>query len=163
MTETKSRAWLLPTIVGVIALLIGVGIGAAGSSGEDEKPAVKSSRGSTTADLDKRESSLDDERTELSQRTDELDVRERQLARAEQKAKANTIEGDGTFEIGVDMKPGKWKNADASDGCYWSINSDPNGNNIVANHNGGGPQTVDVNKGQYLELSNDCGTWKKVG
>lgn len=165
-TAKKSRPWLIPTIVGVIALLIGIGIGAAGGSADESKPkppAVKSASGLTAAQLDAQEKQLQAAREELSARTDEIDVRERAVAQAEQKAKANTIDGDGVYAVGDDIKAGTWKNADRGPNCYWSINSDPNGENIVSNGNGGGPQTLTVKKGQYLELMNDCGTWNKIG
>lgn len=74
----------------------------------------------------------------------------------------NIITGDGYFEVGVDIKAGKWKITNADVECYWSIHRDSSRNSIVANHVGGGPQTVTVTEGQYLELL-FCGTWKRVG
>lgn len=159
--EKKKRPWLIPTIVGVVALFIGVGIGSSGSTAE-ETPKVKSTTGLTVADLDDRENALEDQKAELDDKATDLDAREEKVNAAEKKAKADTIDGDGNYEVGNDIKAGKWKNADADDMCYWSINSDSNGSDIVANHNGGGPQTLTVRNGQYLELQ-DCGTWKKIG
>lgn len=157
----RNARWLIPAIVGVLCLSVGAGIGAS-LSGGTEKPA-KSSSGQTAADLDQREADIKAAESANEVRSIDLDNRETALKPAEDAAKANTLEGDGVFEVGVDVKPGKWKNDDAGDGCYWSINSDPNGEDIIANSNGGGPRTIEIRKGQYLELRNDCGTWNKVG
>ncbi|GAA1376663.1 hypothetical protein [Catellatospora chokoriensis] len=75
-----------------------------------------------------------------------------------------TIE-DGTWTVGVDIKPGKYRTVTTvDDGCYWKIaKAGTNGDNIIANDivNGGRP-TVTIKVGQEF-TSNRCGTWQKVG
>ena len=146
---SSGKPWLLPTlVVGFLALVVGIGIGAAST------PEVESTNGQTVSDLDDRESELND-------RAADLDAREAEVTALEKEAKRNTIDGDGTFEVGVDIRPGTWKNQDRDPGCYWGINTDANGRDTVANANGGGPQTLTLNDGQFLEVA-DCGTWKRV-
>jgi hypothetical protein len=176
--DPRRRAWKVPTAVGVAALLVGIGIGAASSddASEPKGPEAHSATGRTAADLDKREaaldkqaskqaatqSSLEDAVAEVTNRDAELADREDAIKALEEKAEADTIEGDGNYAVGDDIKAGTWKNADRGPNCYWSINSDSNGDDIVSNGNGGGPQTLQLSKGQYLELANDCGTWRRL-
>lgn len=68
---------------------------------------------------------------------------------------------DGVWEVGVDVKPGKYKASGTSDGsCYHAHLSGTTGSldDIIGNHRGAGPQTVVIEEGQYFE-SDDCGTW----
>jgi multidrug efflux pump subunit AcrA (membrane-fusion protein) len=160
----------VPTAVGIAALLIGVGIGASGGSEADEpkKQAARSATGETAADLDRRQAVLDEQaakqadvQSSLEDAMSELDERDDALTAAEEKAEADTIEDDGNYAVGDDINAGTWKNADRGPDCYWSINGDPNGEDILSNANGGGPQTLTLEKGQFLELANGCGTWKR--
>ncbi len=63
--------------------------------------------------------------------------------------------GDGVYLVGTDIRPGRYKgNVTESGGMgYWAICSDPNGENIIANDLPTGQFYVDVQNGQYLELS----------
>lgn len=70
---------------------------------------------------------------------------------------------EGVWEVGVDVRPGKYKVHEALVGdCYWQI-SPAGGDDIVANDNPtGGRPVVILKKGQ--EFTNEgCGTWSKVG
>ncbi len=115
-------------------------------------------------DLPDREEAVQTKEDELKERESDVKAaenavakREKKVGIVEQEIKSNTISGDGTYEVGVDMKPGKYKSKSESD-CYWSVNADPNGNNILSNGLSSGPQTVTVAKGQYFETA-DCGDW----
>lgn len=70
---------------------------------------------------------------------------------------------DGTWEVGVDAQPGKYKTAGGSQ-CYWARlrRNDGGTGDIIQNNLGAGPQTVTVKAGEYLQ-SKRCGTWSKVG
>ncbi len=74
-----------------------------------------------------------------------------------------TSMGDGTWEVGVDVQPGKYKTAGGSS-CYWARlrKNDGGSNDIINNNVGAGPQTVTVNKGEYFK-SQRCGAWSKAG
>lgn len=78
---------------------------------------------------------------------------------------AATIE-EGTWEVGVDVAPGRYKTVDAVDAsgmCYWKITTTGKPSDIVDNDivTGGRP-TVTIKKGQDF-TTQDCGTWQKVG
>lgn len=71
---------------------------------------------------------------------------------------------DGTYEVGVDVQPGKYKTS-GSGTCYWArLNSlDGDFDAIITNHLGGGRQTVTIKKSDKGFETNGCGDWEKVG
>ncbi|MFI6681852.1 hypothetical protein [Kribbella sp. NPDC050470] len=77
---------------------------------------------------------------------------------------AAAITEDGTYEVGVDIKPGKYKSA-GGDSCYWARlkNLDGDLDAIIANNISDGPQTVVIKKTDKGFETNRCGTWTKVG
>jgi hypothetical protein len=70
---------------------------------------------------------------------------------------------DGSWEVGTDIKAGKYRTDDLVSDCYWSITrAGSNGEDIIANDNvNGGRPTVTLKKGQEFE-SNRCGAWSLV-
>jgi hypothetical protein len=74
---------------------------------------------------------------------------------------------EGTYEIGVDVKPGRYKTRvpEDSPGCYWERLKDDSGglDSIIANGdvNAGGRVSIRVKRGDFF-LSEDCGTWTRV-
>lgn len=70
--------------------------------------------------------------------------------------------GSGTFEVGVDVQPGKYKTAGPTDDlCYWARLSN-DGSDILDNGLGEGPATITIRKGELIE-SRRCQMWTKVG
>lgn len=74
-----------------------------------------------------------------------------------------TITGDGTYEVGVDVEPGKYKAPGSAQGslapCYWArLKAD--GEDIIDNDLGNGPKTATIKKGELFETAR-CGTWTK--
>lgn len=76
---------------------------------------------------------------------------------------------DGTYEVGVDMVPGKYKTpgpdmSGVFPNCYWELNKggdDTDIHNIISNDNLHGPGVLTAKKGQNLKLSGGC-TWDLV-
>ncbi len=76
---------------------------------------------------------------------------------------------DGTYEVGTDMVPGKYKTPGPDKtgfypNCYWELNKggdDGNISNIISNDNLQGPGVLTAKKGQNLKLSGGC-TWDLV-
>lgn len=73
---------------------------------------------------------------------------------------------DGTYLVGTDIKSGTYKtpgpaDSDIMDSCYWSVNKDDLGEDIIANNNITGPARITVKTGRYLELSGGC-HWSRV-
>jgi len=73
----------------------------------------------------------------------------------------------GTYEVGVDLAPGRYKTAgpDQSDyipHCYYARRSDDSGElkSIIANDNLQGPGSVTVKRGEFVEFTGSC-TWTK--
>jgi hypothetical protein len=73
---------------------------------------------------------------------------------------------DGTWEIGVDAQPGKYKTrVTHGANCYWQIAKAAGSDldDILSNDNvSGGPAVVVLKKGRFFQTE-DCGTWRKVG
>jgi len=74
---------------------------------------------------------------------------------------------EGTYEIGVDAKPGRYKTQvpEDSSGCYWERTKDDSGDfdSIIANGdvNAGGRASIRVKRGEFF-MSEDCGNWTMV-
>lgn len=83
--------------------------------------------------------------------------RERKVGIVEKDIAKNTIAGDGTYQVGVDMKPGLYKTSGSTD-CYYAVNGDANGNDIKSNNITSGPATATVKPGEYFETSG-CADW----
>jgi hypothetical protein len=70
--------------------------------------------------------------------------------------------GDGTWEVGPDVKAGTYR-AEGGDTCYYAIlNGPPDGDNIEnieENDAGSSNVVVTLSSGQWFE-TNDCGEWK---
>ena len=80
---------------------------------------------------------------------------------------AESTIGEGTYEIGVDAKPGRYKTTvpQNSSGCYWERTKDDSGDmdSIIANDNvnPGARASITVNSGEFFK-SSGCGTWTRV-
>lgn len=70
-----------------------------------------------------------------------------------------SISGDGTYEVGVDMRPGTYRSVD-NFGCYWQVSRDPNGSDILSNDNTDGAAIVTVRRGQFF-TSQGCDDWSR--
>lgn len=75
---------------------------------------------------------------------------------------------DGTYEVGADIAPGKYKtpgpgSTDILDSCYMEV-GDGSGSisGIDQNDNLTGPGVVTLKKGKVFKVRGDC-TWTKVG
>lgn len=71
-----------------------------------------------------------------------------------------TTFGSGTYGVGVDVAPGKYRTPGA-DNCYWARLKENNGavGDIIDNFLGSGPQVVTIHAGKYFETQG-CGTWR---
>jgi hypothetical protein len=69
--------------------------------------------------------------------------------------------GDGTYEVGVDIKPGDYRTKGESE-CYWERDGNLSGkiSAVIANDNIDGPTIIHVNSGEYLKLSGGC-KWRR--
>ncbi|WP_431968967.1 hypothetical protein [Actinacidiphila sp. bgisy160] len=80
-----------------------------------------------------------------------------------------SIDGDGQYLVGEDIKAGTYKTAGPQDddlglGCYWARLKNASGefDAIIANDNITGQARVTVHKGEYFETKG-CLKWERVG
>jgi hypothetical protein len=102
-------------------------------------------------ELDKRSQALDAHAAELDRREAELNQRTAAID-------ASSF-GDGVWEVGVDIQPGKYK-AVGSETCYWAKLRE--NDDIIDNHLGSGPVTVTIDPSVNKFESQGCGTWNKA-
>lgn len=75
---------------------------------------------------------------------------------------------EGVYEVGVDIKAGKYKTAGLEEDspiCYWARLKNDSGemNAILANDAVPGPTTVTIKKTDKYFKTNGCKPWQKVG
>lgn len=153
------------TLIGVGALLIGVGIGAAGASGGSKADAAAAAATNTvTATATVKAAPVTRTATVTGHprviRTVATKVRTRTVTYTPPPPKAF---GDGTYVVGMDIKPGMY-HADGGQGyCAWFRASDPSGSNLLdAGNTNGGPLTVVVRPSDgSLVIQGDC-TFHKI-
>jgi len=70
---------------------------------------------------------------------------------------------EGVWEVGSDIKPGRYRTEEAVTDCYWAITrGGSNGDDIIANDNvSGGRPSVTLKRGQEFKSSR-CGDWSPV-
>lgn len=158
----KKRAWLVPTIVGVVALFVGVGIGGSDSG--------TTTAGGTTPDpaTTVTVTTAAEPGAAVTVTSPPVTVTAAAPAPAAPAAPAAATVGEGQWIVGEDMAAGDWRMVEAYEdggiGCFWSIykagsnQSDIIQNDIVT----GGKARVSVKKGQEFETQG-CGDWEKIG
>ena len=79
------------------------------------------------------------------------------------------IPGDGTYIVGSDIKPGRYKTTGPADSsfpnCYWERDRDLDGGvgSIIANDNTQGQTTVQIRSSDAAFKTTGCADWVKVG
>ena len=101
---------------------------------------------------------LDDARRDTLTLLKGVRRREKAVGIVEREIEANTIRGNGTYRVGADIQPGTYRSEPNRGSCYWSVNADANGANILSNNFGSGPQLAQVGAGQFFETSS-CNDW----
>ncbi len=78
-------------------------------------------------------------------------------------APAVAMAGDGTYQVGVDVKPGTYISQKPSSGnCYWARLSGTDGlGGIIANNNSSGQSVVTIRKTDKYFESSGCSDWTK--
>ncbi|MFH8370838.1 hypothetical protein [Streptomyces sp. NPDC018031] len=144
----KQQNWFarhkLLTGVGAVIAIAAIGGVAAGGGGDDDKDTKAKS--SSSADQDPGKSSGG--------------------SGEEKKEQEPAFAGDGTFQVGSDIKPGTYRTSgnDALDGCYWERAKDSSGEmeSIIANDNVTGASYVTVKATDKIFKSNGCNDWEAV-
>jgi hypothetical protein len=162
----RKRRWLLPTLVGVGAFLLGIGIGAAGGGTDSTTDPVAEPAPTVTVAGEVPQDELDAleaRAAELDQREADLAAREAAVAETEQEAAEGTIPGDGTYLVGSDIQAGEYR-ASPGDTCYWARLSGTGGDlsDVIANDLPTGPTVVTISESDYAFETSGCGEWTLV-
>lgn len=74
------------------------------------------------------------------------------------------LDGDGTYEVGTDIKPGTYRSSGNDDMCYWERQKDAKGelDSILANDNVKGTSYVTVPKSDMFFKTSGCADWIAV-
>ncbi|MEV7614007.1 hypothetical protein [Streptomyces sp. NPDC089799] len=84
----------------------------------------------------------------------------------EEPKKAVAFKGNGTFEVGKDLKPGTYRTTGngSTAGCYWELTKDSSGeaDSIIANDNVTGASYMTVKAPAKILKSSDCKDWEVV-
>ncbi|MBD0746519.1 hypothetical protein [Streptomyces sp. CBMA152] len=145
MSQQKQRNWFarhkVLTGVGAVVAVIAIG-GAVGSGGGSDD---KSSTSATTQDAAKKADTP-------------------KKAEAKKAAKPKGLGGDGSYEVGSDIKPGTYVSSGNKDGCYWERAKDASGSPdaITANDNVTGTSYVTVAAGDKIFKTSGCKDWQLV-
>lgn len=154
--KTWKGWWLL----GIVALVIGLGIGAA-AKGTSTKTLTRTVAGPTTTATATTTATVAGPTVTATATV----TARRTVTRTVTPQPASSF-GDGTYVVGTDVHPGRYKTDGQGDldlGCYWARDGDLAGENILANGIVTGPTTVEVRSGDTaFEVSGGC-QWAEVG
>ncbi|MFP3992412.1 hypothetical protein U9R90_34085 [Streptomyces sp. E11-3] len=144
--QPPKRSWFarhkLLTGIGAVAAVIVIATAASGGGGDDSGD--KGNQASSSENDTKNGDTKSDKKSE--------------------KKKAG-LGGDGTYEVGSDIKPGTYRSTGNEDGlCYWERAKDSSGDmeSILANDNVTGTAYVTVKESDKIFKSTDCKSWETV-
>ncbi|MFF1448775.1 hypothetical protein ACFVYF_11570 [Streptomyces sp. NPDC058274] len=103
--------------------------------------------------------------TDTDGRTAEERSAKERSAKAPDAEKKVAFRGDGSFEVGTDIKPGTYRTTGNTDGmCYWERAKNASGEvaSLIANDNVSGTSYVTVKAGDKLFKSSGCKDWEAV-
>ncbi|WP_409470692.1 hypothetical protein [Streptomyces sp. HC307] len=156
---SRRKAWLTHGVTALVALVIGAATG----GGDESGSATDSARPTPAVTVTKTADAPAPEPAVTV--TEKVTVTPKP---AKEPGPAASVEGDGMYLVGEDMKAGTYKTAGPADSvipnCYWARLKDASGEfgSIIANDNAQGQARVTVRNGEYFETSG-CATWQKVG
>jgi TolA-binding protein len=179
----RSHPGWTATIVAVVALLVGAGIGAAGTEDQARIAELEEQVADLENDVSEAERDAEDAEEELNDRLEsidaredelraaerdqarearrrqrELSAREQEISAAEQELESSQIP-DGIWQSGRDFEPGLYR-APGGEGCYWAKLGSANTDDIINNGGFSANQTLQIDS-PFFETS-DCGEWVKI-
>ena len=107
-------------------------------------------------DLSEAQAALDERSAELEAREADLIAREEAVGIREKEIEENSF-GDGIFQVGVDIQPGRYRTEGTPSGCYWARLASRD--DIIDNNFGDGQQIVDILASDTFFESSSCGRW----
>lgn len=118
----------------------------AGKAQEDAKAAVAKAQADAKAGVAAEAAKVKEAEAAVAAREKAVGVMEVEVA-------ANTIEGEGTYIVGEDIKPGTYKSA-GGENCYWERSSKDG--DIIANDLSDGPAVMNVRSSDYSVSVSNC-------
>lgn len=136
----------------VIALLVGTGIGS--SSGETPEPTSAAATPTTTVTAPGQTATVPGPTVTVTATSVKTVTSTPKVAVA--------MDGDGTYEVGVDVKPGTYVSAKPDDTCYWARLKGTGGlGDIIANNLSQGRSVVTIKKSDKFFETTGCQPWTK--
>jgi len=148
----KAKRFGWPTVIITAVAALGLG-GIVGGSGDGTATTAEPSATVTVTESAEAESASTASKAPEAKKTTEPE--------------SESTMDEGTYEIGVDAKPGQYKTQvpESSSGCYWERLKDDRGgfDSIIANDNvnPGARASVTVKDGEFFN-SHGCGTWTRA-
>lgn len=137
----------------LVALMIGTGIG--GSSDDTTQPASASSSPAATVTAPGATATVPGPTVTVTATSEKTVMSTPKVAVA--------MEGDGTYEVGVDVKPGTYVSGKPELNCYWARLKGSGGSlsDIIANNNTSGRSLVTIKKTDKFFETSGCAPWTK--
>lgn len=73
----------------------------------------------------------------------------------------SVIDNDGTYVVGVDLWPGKYRSA-GGPMCYWARLRSPDASDKIDSKKTSGPQVIQIRGSDTAFLTQNCGTWQQI-
>ncbi len=159
-TPWWQRTWFLVAATAVVAL--GVGAAAGGANG-DKKPEAGPTVTATATSTTTAPAPPAETKTLQPTVIRTVDTKTRTVTRTYTPPPKPSF-GDGTYEVGKDIRPGQFRTDGESDGtnvlgCYYAIHRTVGSGSIediIDNDNFKGPSIVNLNAGTFFEVSGGC-------
>lgn len=137
----------------LVALMIGTGIGS--SSGDSTAPASASATPTSTVTAPGSTATVAGPTVTVTATSEKTVTSAPKVAVA--------MEGDGTYEVGVDVKPGTYVSNKPQLNCYWARLKGSGGSfgDIIANNNTSGRSVVTIKKTDKFFETSGCEPWTK--
>jgi hypothetical protein len=145
--------------VAVVALLLGIGIGAAGAG---DQPTTSEAGSTTAVDAVSTASATPAPTVTVTTEVAGPVTTETVTKTAQPPRPKGSIDGDGIWLVGADIKPGTYRGG--GDGCYWARLSGTSGDfdELITNGNPSGPTVVTIKRSDTAFETQRCGDWQRI-
>jgi hypothetical protein len=156
--RADSPWWRRGWVIGVAALIVGIGLGAASAGSAKDKASAAPTVTTTATTLATTTVSA----VETVSETATVTGHPRQVIATRTKTQTVTFTPkpkpaitDGTYKVGTDITSGEWHTTGGSN-CYFEVDRDANAQDIVTNGDSTGPQFASLTDGEYFTTSGGC-------
>lgn len=155
-TPPPAPWWKRLWFVALIAVIIGLSIGAASASGSKKTASAKTVTATAIRTTTSVSVSVQPAVTTTLRPTVVKTIATRtRTATVTYTPAPKPAVNDGEYQVGRDINPGTWRTA-GGEQCYYEIDNDINGSDIVDNNNFTGQQIIQLSPGQYVQFNGGC-------